>query len=244
MQLEIAREVHRHPRPVDEMFAESAAHFALYDNRNEPFHDRQSGHNPSLLPNYAAGTPALRLVALVAAGRVSFQGPSDLAFDYIDYELRSCRTTRSQNETGSYGPDRDKVDLLLASRTDRLPIIGEVKAATDRNPFLAFIQGLTYVVFTTSEHQLSRLNRWYPDRFVCPDSGPKADLYLFLIQYPQDNSHREFLKLTEGIARTLLEPGRHVAQAVRRIVCLDVNVGGDESARLHVLFSTDRAINP
>lgn len=221
--LEIAREFGRLPSRLDEMIGESSVHFSLYDNRNEPFHNRPSDHSPAQLARYKSSKDvAKRLAALAAAGKLNIQGKNSLAFEYVDYEFRPCRTTRSQHESGSagYGPGRDMFDLLLVNQADGLPIIGEVKATTDRNPFYALVQGLSHVVAMTTEAQRDRLDRSYPDRFCWPLSGPFVDLYLFLIKYPSGDKEQEFLRLTDKLASELILTDSKTSRLVRRIACV------------------------
>ncbi|GIW83111.1 MAG: hypothetical protein KatS3mg105_4918 [Gemmatales bacterium] len=229
LQLQIARECHRLPGRLDKMIGASALHFSRYDNREESFHSRPQNQNPARLERYAASKdPAKRVAALAGAGQLILQGDDSLGFEYVDYEFGPCRTTRSQHESGpgGYGPGKDTFDLLLVSREDRdghrLPIIGEIKdGETDRNPFLALIQGLAHVVAMTTEAQRDRLDRSYPGRFDWPDGGPFVDLYLLLINYPSGDKEQEFLELTDKLAGALLEPGTQTSQLVRRIACID-----------------------
>jgi hypothetical protein len=224
------------------MFGESAKHFALYDNRQEAFHQRNRNQNPASLPRYAQSKdPAKRFVSLVASNlfRFNSSGRSSLEFEYVDYEFCPGRTTYSQNETGSYGPKQDRFDLLLVNRDDRLPIVGEVKAATDRSPFLALIQGLTYVVTTTTAWQRERLENSYPQKLKWPQNGPWTDLYIFVIDYPrEDQESQEILELAKGIAQKLLDLRQNLAKEVRRIVCLNVVLRND-GAILEVLFKAE-----
>ncbi len=241
LQFAIAQEMNRLPEQLDAIVEESVNHFAVYDNRAEPFHSRPTGQQPSLLPQYAASQkPALRLAALASSGLISIRDHDELAFDYVDYEVRPCRTTKSMPESGQsgYSPGKDMFDLLLVNRRDSLPIVAEVKAAeTDRNPFSALIQGLMYSVAMSSESQRDRLARNYPGRFVWSGSGPFVDLYLLLIRYPDVSPHREFLSVTNSVAQKLLQPERAVAQVVRRIVCFDAKLDDQKPAELTLLFA-------
>ena len=135
--LEIAREMHYYPERLAEMCTQSAAHFALYDNHPKPSTTAlPTGTRPKCLTMCNSIHPAERLVAKAADGAMKFVRLPDLAANYVDYELPPCRTTGSMPESGreGYGPGDDSIDLLLANEVDRLPAIGEVKAAGVRKP--------------------------------------------------------------------------------------------------------------
>jgi hypothetical protein len=221
LQLGMAREMDRRPERLDQLIQESFEHFSLYDNSEENFHNRAGDRHPHLLPAYAqANDPANQFAALVGQHGIAVDKHPELMCEYIDYEITPCRTTRSMHESGrnGYGPGGDCLDLLL--RNEQFPVVAEVKARNDKNPFVALIQGLMYVVSTSTEAQRRRLKNAYPKKFNWPTDGPYTDLYLILLDYKQDPKSKDFLVFTESIAEKLLQAGCHTAKIIRRIVCL------------------------
>lgn len=232
---EAAVECVRRPDQLQKLIAESVRHFGLYDNREETFHERVSGLTPARIQN---SDLANRTLGLMARGAVSVPTYPALEFDFIDYEVSPIRTTRSEFENGISGKHSGAggVDALLASRFDRLPIIGELKADTDRNPFLGFIQSLTYAVELSSPSQRSRLMAAYPGRFAWPEDGPYIDIGLLLIRYPNDSSKVEFLHLVRRLVERLAVPDTPFSKLVRRVVCFRTEMIAIDHAEFDVEF--------
>lgn len=232
---EAARECLRRPDRVQELVAASVRHFELYDNRGEPFHDRGPGLTRARGEN---GDVANRTLSVMARGAVSVPSHPELEFDFVDYEISPIRTTGSEFENGTPGTrsGRGGLDALLANRTDRLPVVGELKADTDRNPFLGLIQSLTYAVELSTPAQRSRLATSYPGRFAWPDAGPYIDIVLLLIRYPNDPAHAEFLDLVRGLVGRLAVPGTPFTRMVRRVACLRTDLNLPDRAEFAVEF--------
>ena len=72
------------------------------------------------------------------------------------------------------------MDLLLCNHTDQTPVIGEIKADTDVNPFLGLIQSLMYAVELSTPAQRARLCTYYPGQFAESDTGSGIDISLIL----------------------------------------------------------------
>ena len=190
--------------------------------------------------------PANRLLGLIANGATTVPTRPDLEFDFVDYEVSPVRTTRSEFENGQAATKTGKggIDVLLANRVDRLPAVGELKANTDRNPFLGFIQSLTYAVELSTPAQRARLDRSYPGRFAWPDTGPVIDICLLLIRYPDDRPHTEFLDLVRQIVEKLAVPGSPFTSIVRRVTCFHTNMDAVDRAEFRVAFTLPAGITP
>ncbi len=232
---EAAAECVRRPDRLQELIAESVRHFGLYDNREEAFHDRVSGLTPA---RTRSGDLANRTLGLMALGAVSVPKQPALEFDFVDYEVSPIRTTGSQFEDGTSGKHSGAggIDALLATRSDRLPVIGELKADTDRNPFLGLIQSLTYAVELSSPPQRSRLAAAYPGRFAWPEGGPYIDIGLLLIRYPNDPGKAEFLHLVRRLVERLAVPDSAFSKLVRRVVCFRTEMVAIDHAEFEVEF--------
>ncbi len=234
-----AMECKRRPDQLAEMVLSSYRHFAIYDNQNEGFHDRPPGAVTRL--RKASRQLANIFVNRVATNSVTVDSAPHLNFSFVDFEISPIRTTRSEFETGASGRGgRGGVDLLLANRDDQLPIVGEVKADTDRNPFLGLIQSLTYAVELSTAPQRDRLARHYPGRFTLIETGPWVDIYLFLLRYPADDDSQRFLTLTDQIAERIVSADSPVASIVRRIVGLHCPMTSDALQDCTIAFSHGR----
>jgi hypothetical protein len=240
---EAAREWLRRPDRVQELIAASVAHFGLYDNRDELFRPAPMG-----LTAARTGNPDLanRLLGLIARGATGVPSRPELEFDFVDYELSPVRTTGSEFESGESGRSSGKggVDVLLANRVDRLPAVGELKADTDVNPFLGFVQSLTYAVELATPAQRVRLAASYPGRFAWPGAGPYIDVYLLLIRHPEDRPHAEFLDLVRGIASRLCVHGSPYARLVRRLACLRTAYDDGDRAEFGSAFVVEPSVTP
>ncbi|OWK37380.1 hypothetical protein FRUB_06500 [Fimbriiglobus ruber] len=187
---------------------------------------------------------ANRLLASIACGATTVLSQPDLEFDFVDYEVSPIRTTKSEFENGRQARNTGGIDALLANRVDRLPAVGELKANTDRNPFLGFIQSLTYAVELSTPAQRARLDRSYPGRFAWPDTGPVIDICLLLIRYPDDRPHSEFLDLVRQIVEKLAVPGSPFTSIVRRVTCFHTNMDTVDRAEFRVAFTLPAGITP
>lgn len=240
---EAVRECLRRPDQLQKLIAASVRHFGLYDNREETFHERTPGLTVTRTEN---SDLANRTLGLLARGAVGVPSHPELKFDFVDYEVSPIRTTGSEFENGipATRSGRGGVDALLAARIDRLPIIGELKADTDRNPFLGFIQSLTYAVELSTPAQRSRLAAAYPDRFAWPEHGPYIDIALLLIRYPSDPGKLEFLHWVRGLVEQLAVPDTPFSHLVRRVSCLRTEMTTPEYAEFTVDFVVPDSVTP
>lgn len=229
--LEVAKEFVRKPSIVDCLVQTSSEHFACYENSSEGLHDRET----SVLSSDQAASSIVSsgLLKKVESGRCVIRDHDDFNFDFVDYEVNPHRTTGSFYETGRSGRSSGSggMDLLLANHVDQFPIVGEVKVATDKDPFFALVQALMYAVELTTESQRIRLNSAYGNQLRFPNAGPFVDLYLVLVSYPTDDTRKKLLKLTSQLGESLLVSGLSTSELVRRIVCIETDsVDVDELA--------------
>jgi hypothetical protein len=148
---------------------------------------------------------------------------SELGFAYVDREIFPGRTT---------GPARMRkrtADLLLVNARDRLPIVGELKIASDRPTYFAFVQALMHAVELVSGTQRARLEREYEDiGFAWAADGPSIDLYLIAYEPPQTGEFRErSTAATERIAKTMIASPK-VSKWLRRIAYLEAKSAGGQ----------------
>jgi hypothetical protein len=242
--LQIAEEFLRVPNRLQELFERSRTHFCLYDNHCEGFHPRHpiGELSSDVLVSPAPVHQALRHIRL---NGIRLPNHPELDANFVDYELSPIRTTKSTFENGVPCQAKGGVDILLANDGDKLPVVVEIKGATDKNLFFALIQALTYAVEFSTPLQRERMDRTYSERFACPN-GPALDIYLLLVGTPKNSHHANFLRLVNEICEQLLAPGTAVANVVRRIVCLEKtepNAKANEMA-VRFLHPLQQPLNP
>ena len=241
--LAVATEFTRLPKKVAKLVAESREHFALYDNRGEAFHRRGPDGvltSSRLNSKHMADRLVVELVA--SKDRPAECKDTKLNFRYVDYDIGTLRTPRSEFESGKSAERAGTggVDLLLSNAHDRTPIVGEIKADTDVNPFFGLIQCLMYAVELSTESQRARLNLSYPERFADGTAAPGIDLYLFLLKYPQDPLSKSFLTLTDQLSASLMADNMLGLGFIRRIVAVESSMSESSSNSFSVAFAHER----
>lgn len=120
-------------------------------------------------------------------------GAPELNFHALDYQVNPLRTPKAIYEDGVSGrrSGQGGIDLLLY-RGEGIPVIGEIKAATDVDLFTALVQALVYAVELSSNAQRTRLAR------ACSANGhpplkANCGLDIFLI-YEEASNGRDLLK--------------------------------------------------
>jgi hypothetical protein len=217
--LQCAKEFLRVPERLDKLIGRSFDHFAYYDNREEPFHQR--GDVPTSSRQTSLKLADQLAVTLHALKSVPVSG--GLSFSYIDYNISPVRTTGNVRfESGASGAYSRSggVDVLLVNAVDQTPILGEIKAEHDTTLLLALIQSLTYAIELATPSQRDRLSRTYPERFRFRESGPFIDIYILQVRPSKDEWTSKFLELVDPLAAKLLQL-EFVPRIVRRIACLE-----------------------
>lgn len=221
---------------LQEIFAESARHFGQYQNVEAKFYTRRKGApwNSDHLkqPGQFGKCLVARLnpnVSDLERGKWPIFGSTD-SFRVVDYEISPLSTTRAVFEDGEPGKSSGAggVDLLLCDGQDPVPIIGEIKAKTDTDIFLALIQALNYAVELTTKAQLERLSLAYPGHFNAQTvTIGKCEIFLI---YEQQDGEPKLLKETRAIAKKLLEnPDSPIGRCVRKIRFLAGRLGTNEA---------------
>ena len=244
-QLSVAREFHRRPKQLAKLIVESRRHFKLYDNRTEGFHERSEPLTEALRTNGKLANTLVQQLAALGSRAAKVRVARQCDFQYIDYEINPRRTTASKFENGKSGQSSGTgwVDLLLSNANDQTPIVGEIKADTDVNPFFGLIQCLMYAVELSTESQRTRLKEFYKNRFAAGSSGTEEviDIYLFLLRYPEDQVSREFLTLTDQLSARLMADNTLGLGFIRRIVALENPMAEPALSAFSVAFSHERA---
>lgn len=226
------------------MFSESMQHFAHYQNVSEGFRPERKYHS---VDKYLRDST--QFAKCLQARLRSTQGTlhslecdtgSSVSFSFVDYEISPFRTTGhgmfENRKVGSSGGGG--VDLLLREEATGIPIIGEIKAATDRDLFLAFIQSLVYAVELATLNQRERLAKVYPSAFGDTDSATQVGIYLIY----EDTCDPRLLTETRRLADDLMaKADSPVGRTVRcvRFVETGSDGAGDFAFRC---FHTSKAV--
>jgi hypothetical protein len=157
--LERARQLVRIPGELENEFQRSVRDFSRYRNAGEHFRPNRKPYKGK------SNLKTTRTLAALLKGSnqpIRVHDNSNLDFSYVDREMVIARTTgnaRYDNEEKATTGVR--ADLLLKHEGDGLPIIGEVKIATDQDPFSGLIQGLACASQLVTPNQLDRLSRHF-----------------------------------------------------------------------------------
>lgn len=173
---------------ISKIIDESVRHFQRYQNIDQPFHGRNI-NNQTIdqyvdKPNKFAKCMQARMKRAKNNQLVTMSDNTELVF--VDYEISPYRTTGNvpmeDNQRGVSGAGG--LDLLLVDKNENIPVIGEIKAATDRDLFLALIQALMYAVELSSSNQIERLRNTYNEAFNDLAKNTKVDIYLLFQEEP------------------------------------------------------------
>ena len=216
------------------LFVDSVKHFERYKcaPSEKQFHKiRSQGARRSYLdkPSKFASCLQVRL-GQAKKNKVwtvnEVNGTEELNFRMVDYEISPWRTPNAQFDDGTSGKKsgRPGLDLLLQSAADGTPIIGEIKAQTDTDMFLALIQSLVYASELATPNQRERLKDAY-EEFVRVRSS-KIDIYLI---YEKSKALPKLLKESKAIAKILMAPESHAGRYVRRIAFINADIQKDKN---------------
>lgn len=139
------------------LFNDSYAHIERkYDNRGEAILDRPTRNGPT----NRKGTPQVISILLKSKPSV-VSSDSKFNFEYINREVSPLRTTEADWDTGlsARNSGTGGIDFIGWNIADDVPILGEVKADKDENPFYALIQLLTYLSEISTPMQIKRINK-------------------------------------------------------------------------------------
>jgi hypothetical protein len=232
-----AREMLECPEALAAEFAASVERFSGYDNASEHFYPptravRKAGamvkrtNDVVLALRDRGGLDPVdapdRLVDHTAG--VSPVAAADLACDYVDRELVVQRTTSpaAWDDGASNRGGGTRLDVLLADRRDRTPIVGEIKLPGDRDPYYALVQALACASNLATPNQYERMRAHMPaGRFPAREHPPRFDIFVLVVEEhsPRGRYMGDLHRTAEALApRLLAEPS--VAQYVRRIASL------------------------
>lgn len=243
--LALARELVEQPQPLASDFAASVERFAAYKN-DEPSYPKRRTHSAVADEVHSTVDMAVRLreaggccvaepggarLADVAPASVRIVTAAELTFDYLDREIVAARTTGGvhiDDDARSAATTALRLDLVLANRSDRTPILGEVKIKTDKDPFSALVQLLAGAVHLVTVPQYERVRKHITGPIRAAEGRPFVDLYLLLHRFPETGATflPELLEETRKLSAKLLSLPP-IAHSIRRVACLEVELTDD-----------------
>ena len=259
-----ARDVLERPDILAAEFADSVERFRAYDNAREHFYPptRAVRHAGAVVERTNDIVLALRdrggvdpvdatdrLTDHDAGPGVTAVSASDLGCDYVDRELVVQRRTSpaAWDDGASNRGGGTRLDVLLADRGDRTPIVGELKLPGDRDPYYALVQALACASNLATPNQYARMRAHLPaGRFPAHGSPPRLDVFVLVVEetgregLPPKGRYANDLKLTaETLApRLLAQPA--IARHIRRIAIVRL-VPADGVIGAHVRLAWETA---
>jgi hypothetical protein len=241
--LEKAKEWADDAKELIDCYLESLERFRVYNNRDQHFLSLttagKSKRAPLPKPPPAAIGRTNDLVSWIQE-EGGFDLRPALGADYVEREVSVLRTTNHAqwDDHDAHGsPGRAlQPDLLLATRDDRTPAIGEIKitkAGTnqiDKDPFAALVQALAAVAHLATGPQYERLLNHFPEaRFRRPErSGPQLDLYLLAVAHDVTITYIE--EMTDAVQRlsARLVRDAEMARTLRRIAFVELDISSSQ----------------
>ena len=221
--LELARWIAEKPALFNEWSRRSLKYYAkTFSNADEPFHPPRPEFPPAQsVTDCATGRDVAVLLADHPRRRWwEIEDATELAFRFVDYELAPHRKTAAARVEGepASGPGM-RADLLLVGE-DGIPIVGEIKAATDTSydtdPVLALVQGLTACAQLLPPQQMERLEKAYP--FAQLHTVGVLDLFIIVVKHElaaratyQPDLYEAAKALAPILARQPSVPARQIA---------------------------------
>lgn len=225
------------PDPLIADFAASLAAFDRYGNVDERFYDprtRKSLPDPQSVHDLANGRAVLAKVAEVGTCRVG----SGRTYQYVDYELVPTRKT-----PGTVTFDNEKtwqsaisLDLLLA--TAGAPVVGEVKARTDKDTYFALVQALAHAAHLGTKLQIQRLKNCYPGQI----RGGPVHLAIILSERPKRSNYLELLQHGAQLLADALLHDKRVTDQIGSIKFLAAQLNSDGRLTLSRIASPTRQL--
>ena len=238
--LELARWIADKPALFNEWSRRSLKFYGnTFSNADEPFHPARAELPPAdTVTDCATGRDVAVLLADHPRGRWwEVEDAPELTFRFIDYELAPHRKTaaaRLEGERAS-GPGM-RADLLLVGE-DGIPIVGEIKGATeasyDTDPVLALVQGVTACAQLLPPQQMERLEKVYP--FAQFRAVGVLDLFIIVVkpEHAARATHQPDLYEAAKALAPILAPQPSVPP--RRIAFIEARCNGPLELRLAAL---------
>jgi hypothetical protein len=222
-----ARDLLENSTKLVDLFRSSVGETSDYFAENDPGESPFYGTPRSEL----ARKPGLSDTAAVGAlmekqGRICWDvfGDKNLSFYYIDRELLVTQAKKLRSPTSSEVASL-RMDLLLASATDGLPIVAELKVTSpgdgrpDKDPFFALIQALACASYLIPPQQMKRLLEHDRGRRLKIDDG-RVNVYVLTVDEPP--ASKPWFELRDAAERLSAASISGLSRWVRTIAFLEL----------------------
>jgi hypothetical protein len=146
-------------RKFADIICQSATHFSIYSNVEEPFLSENSRRKKlppvSLEPRFKNTQEVISFLL-----KNTMQG-AKLKPSNMEREIDPRRTTRAVFDDGRPGRSSGVggADLVAWDEVSDKPMVGEIKTRGDENAFYALVQVINYFVEFSTDKQIERCNR-------------------------------------------------------------------------------------
>jgi hypothetical protein len=222
------------PEQLEHEFNESATRFGSFTAEGQGFYEADPRVR-DVDKNQKSDARTYGWAMAMIKAPVKVEGAPDLDFAYLDREIVPTRT-RPAREFDSEDGASLRIDLLLADAATGRPIIGELKIATDKDPYTGLVQALAAAAQMLSAGQRRRLTehserpglreRIAPLRLAGIEDESLLDVYVLLADFPDFGRDRfEQMKRAEVLAREL--ESRRLCRGLGRIRILALSKDAD-----------------
>lgn len=213
--------------PLVNEFVKALDELRSYDRREDPFYP---DHQRKTTARLKKGATEMFGKLEEQGQPVSVLGIPAYSFIIVDREINPLRTVgvRSPDGTpasrkGRVGGGLDYVGLLEGP--SRTPILGEIKAGSDKDTYYAFVQLLTYLSELSTPAQLARANKHlFKGKLAYP---ARYDLHILLADYNDRGQRGPIIESTHNLA-VALKVGLTAAvgggHTLGRVLCLKATV--------------------
>jgi hypothetical protein len=253
--LAYARQVLDDPVLLADEFVASVQRFSSYENVAENFHPSRPRHTfgPRLkatkdlvlrLHNSKCIHPVDapdRVRGGAEHPHVRDVPPGELAFEHVDRELLLHRTrSPAQWDDGKSNRGGIRIDIVLATCTERAPVVAELKLPSDMDPFFALVQALTGAAHLATPAQYARLREHLPNGRFPPSNGrPRLDVYTLFVGTTEGSNQPAFRRAAHELPPKLLAHDG-LAQSVRRIAGISVGLNPEGEVNADTRFAWER----
>ena len=203
------------------IYNESKVHFSRYNNVDEPFISNvKRGDLPNKVSKIKNTNDITSLLEQKNKTNNKVLSNSNFDFRYINREVSTIRTSRSEFDTGKSAKSSGLGGLdFIGISTNNIPILGEIKVNNDEDPFFALIQLLTYLSELTTQNQIKRINK---HKLFGINIDDDSKFYLY-IMFHHNQKLKTGWKEIYNKTKLLSDNLKHKIIEVEKIVYLNIN---------------------
>lgn len=208
----------RNPAELVGEFLDAVCSMQEFDNRGEAFYpgERTRKAAPVL-------RGAVEVMQRLVDVPIVVRDLPGYTFRIRHREVPPLRATRAgARSSGSGG-----IDYVALREALAIPILGEIKVRSDRDPYYAFVQLLTYLSEMCSPGQIARAR----SHLFTPDlpERPRYDLHILLVDFMDRGRKGPIIGATHRLAdafRSQLADCAGIEHGLGEILCLKMSTSG------------------